>query len=584
MSDLRRAFVRVMVVLGISAAFLAGGLPLLPAQQYDPALYSGLRWRMIGPFRGGPRQRRHGACPGSRTTSTSARSGGGVWKSTNAGRTWAPVFDSQPIASIGAIGVAPSNPDVVYVGTGEARHAVADLLSATACTSRPTPARPGHTSASTTHARSDASSSIRRTRTSCSSPRSGTSTARTPIAASSGRATAARRGRRCCSRTTTSAPSTRRSTRPIRGRLRGALEHAPSALEHLPAVDTGPAAACSSRPTAAPHGSRSTGGPPDRGPRPHRPRRRAHQRQARLRHRRRERRRALSVGRRRRDLEQGISGDNRALGTRLVLLQDHRRSEERRHRLRENTAIYRSTDAGKTWTADQGRARRRRLPSALDRSRPIPARMIVASDQGAVVSVDGAETWSSWYNQPIAAALPRGAGLPVPLLGDRRAAGQRRRAVRSRSLFADISTRDWARLCAGGEAGYTAPDPLHPEILFGGTVTRCNVVTGETTNVSPERDMTEPARHTWTLPLVFSKADPARPLLQQPVPVQDNERRRELDADQPGPHARGSRRPAEPRRGDRRRRARRQSAAASSTRSRPRRCAWPRSGSAPTTA
>ncbi len=60
----------------------------------------------------------------------------------------------------------------------------------------------------------------------------------------------------------------------------------------------------------------------------------------------------------------------------------------------------------------------------------------------------------------------------------------------------------------GGESGYTAPDPLHPNILFGGTVSRCNVETDETVNVSPERTMTEPARHTWTLPLVFSEADP----------------------------------------------------------------------------
>jgi photosystem II stability/assembly factor-like uncharacterized protein len=78
----------------------------------------------------------------------------------------------------------------------------------------------------------------------------------------------------------------------------------------------------------------------------------------------------------------------------------------------------------------------------------------------------------------------------------------------TRSNHAEISNRDWEPACAGGESGYTAPDPLHPNILFGGTVTKCNVVTGEVTNVSPERTMTVPARHTWTLPLVFSEADP----------------------------------------------------------------------------
>jgi hypothetical protein len=82
-------------------------------------------------------------------------------------------------------------------------------------------------------------------------------------------------------------------------------------------------------------------------------------------------------------------------------------------------------------------------------------------------------------------------------------------AVPSRSSHSEISNHDWSGTCAGGEAGYTAPDPLHPEILFGGTVTRCNVVTGESKNVSPERGG-QPGqfRHAWTQPLVFSQADP----------------------------------------------------------------------------
>ena len=58
--------------------------------------------------------------PGQPNTFYFGSVGGGVWKTDNAGRTWNPIFDAQPIASIGAIGVAPSNPNVVYVGTGEA--------------------------------------------------------------------------------------------------------------------------------------------------------------------------------------------------------------------------------------------------------------------------------------------------------------------------------------------------------------------------------------------------------------------------------------------------------------------------------
>jgi hypothetical protein len=68
---------------------------------------------------------------------------------------------------------------------------------------------------------------------------------------------------------------------------------------------------------------------------------------------------------------------------------------------------------------------------------------------------------------------------------------------------------EWTGLGAGGESGYTAPDPLHPEILYGGTVSRWNNITGASQNVSPERGAQGgPFRHDWTQPLVFSPADP----------------------------------------------------------------------------
>ena len=87
-------------------------------QRLDPALFGGLRWRSIGPFRGG-RVNGVTGVPGQPNTFYFGSVGGGVWKTTNAGRTWMPIFDSQPVASIGAVAVAPSNPNIVYVGTGE---------------------------------------------------------------------------------------------------------------------------------------------------------------------------------------------------------------------------------------------------------------------------------------------------------------------------------------------------------------------------------------------------------------------------------------------------------------------------------
>ena len=86
-------------------------------QQADLA-YSGLRWRMLGPFRGGRVDAVTGV-PGRPNEFYFGAVNGGVWKSIDAGRVWTPIFDGQPVASIGAIAVAPSAPDTLYVGTGE---------------------------------------------------------------------------------------------------------------------------------------------------------------------------------------------------------------------------------------------------------------------------------------------------------------------------------------------------------------------------------------------------------------------------------------------------------------------------------
>ena len=73
--------------------------------------------------------------------------------------------------------------------------------------------------------------------------------------------------------------------------------------------------------------------------------------------------------------------------------------------------------------------------------------------------------------------------------------------VRSRGRFATITMRDWEPLCAGGESGFTAPDPLNPDIVYGGTVEECNVQTGKIDRISPEVDLPTPPRHAWTLPV-----------------------------------------------------------------------------------
>ena len=88
------------------------------SQSVDPSLYQSMRWRMIGPFRAG---RTVGAVgiPSQPNVFYIGVNNGGVWKTTDAGRTWQPIFDDQPTGSIGDIAIAPSNPNVIYVGSGE---------------------------------------------------------------------------------------------------------------------------------------------------------------------------------------------------------------------------------------------------------------------------------------------------------------------------------------------------------------------------------------------------------------------------------------------------------------------------------
>ena len=107
----------VLVATGAAASTKALAAAVA-ADAVDPALYKAMRWRGIGPYRGGRALAVTGVSgePGVYYFGAAA---GGVWKTIDSGATWRPIFDEQPISSIGAIAVAPSNHDVIYVGSGE---------------------------------------------------------------------------------------------------------------------------------------------------------------------------------------------------------------------------------------------------------------------------------------------------------------------------------------------------------------------------------------------------------------------------------------------------------------------------------
>jgi photosystem II stability/assembly factor-like uncharacterized protein len=499
MRDIRRLLMFVIIVIGMLLS-----VSNIDAQQPDPSLYSGLRWRMIGPFRGG-RVNAVSGVVGQPDTFYFGSVGGGVWKSSNAGRTWTPIFDATNVASIGAIGIAPSDANVIYAGTGEAD--MRDSIAFGNGIYKSTDA--GKT---WKHLGLENTKQIGRIIVDPKNPN-------TLFVAALGNVYA---------------PNPDRGVyRSLDGGVTwekvlfknddvGAIDLAFDPVDSKTVYATlwnvrrppwfiytpanGPGAGIFKSVDGGTTWKGISEGIPLEG--------RGHI--------------GIAVAPTNRnrlyavvDAKDGGVFTSNDAGATWTRLSSDKRLWDRGWYFEKvnvdpknadivyvmNTSIYRSTDAGKTWTPIKG------APGGDDYHQlwinpDDPKRMIVASDQGTIVTVDGAATWSSWYNQPTAQIYHVAADYRFPywVTGAQQDSGAV--GTPSRSIHSDISNRDWEGLCAGGEAGYTAPDPLHPEILFGGTVSRCNVLTGENKNVSPERGATPGQyRHAWTQPLVFSKAD-----------------------------------------------------------------------------
>lgn len=171
-----------------------------------------------------------------------------------------------------------------------------------------------------------------------------------------------------------------------------------------------------------------------------------------------------------------------------------------------NVAAYKSIDGGKNWFSIKG------APGGDDYHRiwinPIqPDIMIFAADQGAVITVNGGKTWSSWYNQPTAQLyhVSTDNQFPYHIYGGQQESGAI--GVSSRGNGGQISFRDWYGVGAD-EYAYIAPDPLNPDIIYGGRVLKFNKKTGQTQYVGPEPLKSGQFRVLRTMPLLFHPANP----------------------------------------------------------------------------
>ena len=499
-----RAFLCTFACAILIAILLCCFLPSSFAQQYSPTLYSGLHWRMIGPFRGG-RSNGVTGVPGQPDTFYFGSVGGGVWKTEDAARTWEPIFDNEPVASIGAIAVAPSDPNVVYVGTGEAD--MRSQISFGDGMYKSTDA--GKT---WTHIGLDNTRQIGRVLV---DPRN----ANIVFVAALGHAYDANPDRGVFRSTDGGASWEKvlykdenvgaidlafdpRHSRTIYASLWNTRR--PPWSIYPPSY--GPGSGIYKSTDGGDKWTQLTDGLPT-------------EKVGRI---------GLAVAPSEPDRVYAVvdakdggifRSDDSGKSWRLM-------SNEHRVWQRgwyfgnivvdpknpddvyvSDTSVYRSTDGGKTWTAFRG------APGGDDYHQlwiypTDPNRMIVASDQGTVVSVDGGKTWSTWYNQPTAQIYHVAPDFRFPYWATGAQQDSGAVAAPSRSAHTEISMHDWTGYCVAGESGYTAPDPLHPEITFGGTVSKCDLATQEVRNVSPELSRKGPFRRTWTLPLVFSEGDP----------------------------------------------------------------------------
>ncbi len=474
------------------------------AQEFSPQFFEGMRWRCIGPFRGGRTVAATGI-PGKPNVFYMAPVNGGVWETTDYGRTWKPIFDGQPTQSVGSLAVAPSNPDIIYVGSGEGLQ------------------RPDLSAGDGIYKSNDAGKTWTHL-----GLRDGWQIARVLVdprdpnrvfAAVLGHPYGANEERGVF-RSTDGGENWQKIL--YKDPDTGAVDLAfdPTNPQILYAVLWSARQVPWEGSVEGHSGGlfKSTDG-----------------------------------GDNWKQLTKGLPANEQGLGrigiaiapndpNRMYAMVDapqlggvyrsddageswERVNDERRVSGRGddfawvrvapndkdtiyvcNTSLYKSTDGGKTFTAFKG------APGGDDYhtvwiNPDNPQIILLAVDQGATISVNGGETWSSWYNQPTAQFFHviTDNRFPYWVYGAQQESGSA--GTPSRSDWGEITFGEWHPV-GTEEYGYVAPDPLHPNFIFGGKVTRFDLTTSQTQDVAPVVIRSGQYRFVRTAPLIFSKADP----------------------------------------------------------------------------
>jgi photosystem II stability/assembly factor-like uncharacterized protein len=479
-------------------------LPICTNAAVDPAHFRDLRWRLIGPFRGG-RVLAVTGVPGEPQHFYFGSVNGGVWETIDAGRTWQPIFDGQPVGSIGALAVAPSDPSVIYVGSGEAdmRSDIAQGDGMYKSTDR------GKT---WTHIGLADSQQIGRVVVHPAD-------ANVVFVAALGHPYG---------------PNTERGV--FRSKDGGKTwQKVLGPDENVGAVDlalepgnpnviyaalwatrrtpwsvyppsTGPGGGIFKSTDGGDHWTALTNGLPKTPGRiglavaPSQPQR------------------VYAIvdaeggGGMYRSDDAGATWAKTSADARIwsrgwyfggVTVEP--KNADVVYSI--NINVYRSDDGGKNFAIVKG------APGGDDYHQlwidpQSPERRILGVDQGCVVSVDGGKTWSSWYNQPTGQFyhVATDNRFPYWVYGAQQDSGAA--GVPSRTNTIDgITLMQFREITAGGESDNVAPDPKDPAVLFGGRVDRLDTRTMQTQSVDPTLAHPNVDRHTWTLPLVFSTRD-----------------------------------------------------------------------------